>query len=165
MIREGIAKHGGYEINTEGDAFHIAFSTAAQAVLFAMETQYRLLDTSWPREVLRLPSCGEAHDKEGNLQFRGPRVRMGVHWAAEGTVAHRLMLLPRIGLGHCILHPIEGREYHPCMHLASCWGENIRHMPPPGPAEMRCWSLPCRATGTLREACCMSCSPALVAVG
>ena len=41
MIREGIAKHGGYEINTEGDAFHIAFTTVPQAVLFCMEAQYR----------------------------------------------------------------------------------------------------------------------------
>lgn len=38
-MREGIAAHGGYEINTEGDAFHIAFTTVAQAVAFAMEAQ------------------------------------------------------------------------------------------------------------------------------
>lgn len=89
MIREGIAKHNGYEINTEGDAFHIAFATVPQAVLFAMETQYRLLDTAWPREVIKLPACNEVFDKDGTLLFRGPRVRMGVHYAAEGTVAHR----------------------------------------------------------------------------
>ena len=40
-MREGIAAHGGYEINTEGDAFHIAFVTVAQAVSFAMEAQAR----------------------------------------------------------------------------------------------------------------------------
>ncbi len=27
-MREGIAKHGGYEINTEGDAFQVSFLTA-----------------------------------------------------------------------------------------------------------------------------------------
>jgi hypothetical protein len=41
VMREGIAAHGGYEINTEGDAFHIAFTTVAQAVAFAMEAQAR----------------------------------------------------------------------------------------------------------------------------
>lgn len=39
VMREGIAANGGYEINTEGDAFHIAFTTVAQAVVFAMEAQ------------------------------------------------------------------------------------------------------------------------------
>ena len=88
-MREGIAKHGGYEINTEGDAFHIAFAGVPQAVLFCMESQYRLLDTAWPREVLKLPACGEAWDRDGTLLMRGPRVRMGIHYAVEGTVAHR----------------------------------------------------------------------------
>ena len=41
VIREGIAKHGGYEINTEGDAFHIAFKNVVESVAFCMEVQYR----------------------------------------------------------------------------------------------------------------------------
>ena len=89
VIREHIARHGGYEINTEGDSFHIAFSSVAQAVFFAMDTQYRLLETNWPREVLKLSDCGEVHDKDGILIMKGPRVRMGIHFAAEGTVAQR----------------------------------------------------------------------------
>ena len=32
-MREGIAKHGGYEINTEGDAFQVAFTTVHQVSL------------------------------------------------------------------------------------------------------------------------------------
>ena len=51
-MREGIAAHGGYEINTEGDAFHIAFTTVAQAVSFAMEAQARYTlpaELSWGR--------------------------------------------------------------------------------------------------------------------
>lgn len=54
-----------------------------------METQYRLLESAWPREVLKLPSCKEVVAADGSLLFRGPRVRMGIHWAGEGTVAHR----------------------------------------------------------------------------
>ena len=56
-MREGIAKSHGYEINTEGDSFQVAFTSVADAVLFAMETQYRLLETDWPKSVLKLPSC------------------------------------------------------------------------------------------------------------
>ena len=100
MIREGIAKHNGYEINTEGDAFHIAFATVPQALLFTMETQYRLLDTAWPQEVLRLPACAEAYDRDGMLLLRGPRVRMGIHYAAEGTVAHRQAADPSLRNAH-----------------------------------------------------------------
>ena len=65
-MREGIAAHGGYEINTEGDAFHIAFTTVAQAVAFAMEAQ--VLCTAHPtsamirRTIPSLPSIsGETH--------------------------------------------------------------------------------------------------------
>lgn len=56
-MREGIAKHNGYEIITEGDSFSIAFTTVAAAVSFCMDTQYRLLETSWPKRVLSLSSC------------------------------------------------------------------------------------------------------------
>ena len=43
----------------------------------------------WTRDVLRLPACKEQLGPEGEVVFRGPRVRMGVHFAAEGTVVHR----------------------------------------------------------------------------
>ena len=58
-------------------------------MLFCLETQYRLLESAWPAEVLKLPSCKEATAADGSVLFRGPRVRMGIHWAGEGTVAHR----------------------------------------------------------------------------
>lgn len=59
MLHEGIAKFNGYEINTEGDSFHIAFTSVAAAVQVAMETQTRLLDSDWPKDVLKLPACGQ----------------------------------------------------------------------------------------------------------
>lgn len=31
-------------------------------------------------------------DDKGEKVFRGPRVRMGIHWAVEGTVANRFAL-------------------------------------------------------------------------
>ncbi len=41
VMREGIRVHGGYEINTEGDSFHIAFMDVVEAINFCMEVQYR----------------------------------------------------------------------------------------------------------------------------
>ncbi|KAL4419982.1 hypothetical protein ABPG75_007080 [Micractinium tetrahymenae] len=90
LIRELIGRYHGYEINTEGDAFHVAFKDVQHAVLFCMEVQYQMMELDWPREVLRLGSCREAKAPDGSLVFRGPRIRMGVHWAAEGTVVQRL---------------------------------------------------------------------------
>lgn len=59
LLHEGIAKFNGYEINTEGDSFHIAFTSVAAAVQVAMETQVRLLDSDWPKDVLKLPACAQ----------------------------------------------------------------------------------------------------------
>ncbi|CAL8470951.1 g10493 [Coccomyxa elongata] len=95
LLREAIARHGGYEINTEGDSFHIAFKSVVEAVGFCMDAQYQLLETPWTRDVLRLPTCREVLSPDGGVAFRGPRVRMGIHFAAEGTVAHRLHLLTK----------------------------------------------------------------------
>ena len=88
-MREGIARYGGYEIGTEGDSFHIAFRSVADAVHFCMEVQMLLLETSWPREVLKLGPCKTVADGNKEVLFRGPRVRMSIHWAIEGTIAHR----------------------------------------------------------------------------
>ena len=89
VIREHIASHGGYEINTEGDAFYVAFKQVSSAVLCAMEIQYRLMETEWSKHILKMPGCREASNSHGEPAFKGPRVRMGIHWAVEGTVAHR----------------------------------------------------------------------------
>ena len=67
----------------------VAFGTVHAAVLFCLEAQYRLLEAAWPKEVLKLSNCREVFAADGSLLFRGPRVRMGIHWAAEGTIAHR----------------------------------------------------------------------------
>lgn len=56
-MREYINKHSGYEINTEGDSFSIAFLDVQRAVLFCLDVQHRLLETNWPPEVLQLPTC------------------------------------------------------------------------------------------------------------
>ncbi|KAK9786282.1 hypothetical protein WJX73_000303 [Symbiochloris irregularis] len=74
VMREGIARYGGYEIGTEGDSFHVAFRTVADAVHFCMEVQMVLLETNWPREVLKLGPCKMVADSTSKeVLFRGPR--------------------------------------------------------------------------------------------
>jgi class 3 adenylate cyclase len=57
IIREAIAKHGGYEICTEGDSFQIAFGSCHAALAMAMDVQYRLLEANWPKNVLAQNAC------------------------------------------------------------------------------------------------------------
>lgn len=76
-------------------SFTAAFTSVAAAVAFCMDVQYRLLDTPWPAACLKLPGCRPVSNTAGDVMFVGPRVRMGVHWAREGTVAHRLHALTK----------------------------------------------------------------------
>jgi class 3 adenylate cyclase len=48
LIRAAIAGQGGYEVDTEGDAFFAAFAGAKQAVLCALEIQRSLAAHEWP---------------------------------------------------------------------------------------------------------------------
>lgn len=57
VMRSAIADAGGFEYRTEGDAFFVAFATAADAVRFGMLVQGRLLDAPWPDWLLQVPGC------------------------------------------------------------------------------------------------------------
>ena len=48
IIRAAIAAQGGYEIDTQGDAFFVACGGAKQAVLCALEVQRALAAHDWP---------------------------------------------------------------------------------------------------------------------
>jgi len=47
ILREAFANHGGYEVDTQGDAFFAAFASARDAVLAALEAQRVLSDHAW----------------------------------------------------------------------------------------------------------------------
>ena len=49
LLREAFARHGGCEVDTQGDAFFVAFGQAHDAVLAALESQRALRAQSWPR--------------------------------------------------------------------------------------------------------------------
>ncbi len=57
LLRDNIERFGGYEVQTEGDSFVIAFSSVLAAVTFCTESQYDLLQLQWPAKVLQLPAC------------------------------------------------------------------------------------------------------------
>jgi len=79
VIRASIAKHEGYEVKTEGDAFMIAFSDATLALQFAMDAQIHLRDANWPAMFIDDSLPIEAARSSSDGSFRGLRVRMGIH--------------------------------------------------------------------------------------
>lgn len=60
LLREAFDRHGGYEVDVEGDAFFVSFASASEAVAAAAEAQQALAEAEWP--------------EEGAI-----RVRMGIH--------------------------------------------------------------------------------------
>lgn len=74
-IRLNVAKHDGYEVTTEGDAFQVVFHDAFDAVGFCLDVQSDLLRCDWPEETLKHPDAGTSIDGA----WRGLRVRMGMH--------------------------------------------------------------------------------------
>jgi class 3 adenylate cyclase len=60
LVRTAIASQAGHEVDTQGDAFFVAFASAKQAVLCALQVQRALAGHEWPPGV-------------------SVRVRMGIH--------------------------------------------------------------------------------------
>ncbi|MEW5311588.1 MAG: hypothetical protein WDW38_003291 [Sanguina aurantia] len=56
-VRTTCAKWGGYESQTEGDSFIIAFQDPMSAVSFALDLQEALMDQPWPEALLALEGC------------------------------------------------------------------------------------------------------------
>src|SRR5881398_3403376 len=48
LLRKAFERHGGYEVDCQGDAFFVAFATAADAVSAAAEGQEALARAEWP---------------------------------------------------------------------------------------------------------------------
>jgi predicted ATPase/class 3 adenylate cyclase/uncharacterized protein HemY len=51
VLRDAFARHGGVEVDTQGDAFFAAFSRAQDAVAAAIDAQRGLASCSWPDAV------------------------------------------------------------------------------------------------------------------
>ena len=59
LLREVFARHDGYEVDTEGDAFFVTFARAADGVAAAEEAQQALDAAAWSGRVSRY-GCGWA---------------------------------------------------------------------------------------------------------
>jgi class 3 adenylate cyclase len=60
LLRAAFQRHHGYEVDTQGDAFFVAFARASDAVAAAVDSQRALFTHAWPRGMT-------------------VRVRMGLH--------------------------------------------------------------------------------------
>lgn len=92
LLRAAFEAHGGYEVDTQGDSFFVAFASARDAVLAAVEGQLALLSHPWPDGVVI-------------------RVRMGLHTGQAvahggrytGLAVHRAARIGAAGHGGQIL--------------------------------------------------------------
>ena len=92
LLRAAFAAHRGYEVDTQGDSFFVAFASARDALLAAVEGQRALLSHAWPEGV-------------------EIRVRMGVHTGQAvasdgrytGLAVHRAARIAAAGHGGQIL--------------------------------------------------------------
>src|ERR671915_209871 len=87
VLRDAFARWRGHEVDTQGDSFFVAFSTAADAVACAVEAQRQLAAHVWPQGVTVEVRMG-LHTGEPIAAQTG-YVGLDVHRAARvGAAAH-----------------------------------------------------------------------------
>ena len=84
IMRQCYTNHSGYEVNTEGDAFNLAFQHPVDALAFALQAQLKLYKADWPEGILKHPDGKE----EPALKFKGFRVRFGIHHGPTNSRVH-----------------------------------------------------------------------------
>ena len=81
LIRAAVVGQAGYEVDTQGDAFFVAFAGAKQAVLCALEVQQALAGHQWPAGALVRVRIG-IHTGHA-VQAEGAYAGLAVHRAAR----------------------------------------------------------------------------------
>ncbi len=81
LLREAFQTHHGFEVDTQGDAFFVAFARATDGLLAAVAAQRALAANSWPDGVTVLARMG-LHTGEPSLVPEG-YVGLDVHHAAR----------------------------------------------------------------------------------
>ncbi|HEX5827551.1 MAG TPA: adenylate/guanylate cyclase domain-containing protein [Candidatus Limnocylindrales bacterium] len=66
LVRESLARHGGVEVSTEGDAFFAVFSSATRAIAAALAAQQALAAHPWPADATVRVRMG-LHTGDGRL--------------------------------------------------------------------------------------------------
>jgi predicted ATPase/class 3 adenylate cyclase len=85
LLRDAFARHGGYEVDSEGDAFFVAFASAGEAVAAAAAAQRALAEHEWPDDAEIRVRMG-LHTGEPR-QIDGRYVGLDVHQAARVMAA------------------------------------------------------------------------------
>ena len=83
LMRAAFQQHHGHEVDTQGDAFFVAFARATDAVLAAVAAQRALASHPWPEGVAVRVRIG-LHTGEPSLTPEG-YVGLDVHRAARCT--------------------------------------------------------------------------------
>ncbi|PYI70573.1 MAG: transcriptional regulator, partial [Verrucomicrobia bacterium] len=87
ILRATLAKHGGYEVSTDGDAFFVTFSRATDGIAAAACAQREFAQHSWPENAslsVRMalhtgePGCS-GKDYTGLDIHRAARIRDAAH--------------------------------------------------------------------------------------
>jgi YVTN family beta-propeller protein len=87
LLRGAFADHRGHEVDTQGDSFFVAFPSARDAVLAAVEGQRALLTNSWPEGTELLVRMG-IHTGQAAVAD-GRYTGLAVHRAARiGAAGH-----------------------------------------------------------------------------
>ncbi len=86
LIREVVARHDGFEIDTQGDAFFVAFPSAREAVLAAVECQRAMAAHPWPDGSRFLVRMGlhTAHATPVDGRYTGLAVHRAARICAAG---------------------------------------------------------------------------------
>eukprot|EP00756_Hemistasia_phaeocysticola_P021891 Hpha_TRINITY_DN15800_c6_g8::TRINITY_DN15800_c6_g8_i2::g.187040::m.187040 len=80
VLRDVATECLGYEVKVIGDAFMLAFCTAANAVEFGAAAQLKLVQSEWPPGLCEHPLCKRVEGLDGVPLWHGPRVRIGINW-------------------------------------------------------------------------------------
>jgi YVTN family beta-propeller protein len=87
LLREAFGGHGGYEVDTQGDSFFVAFASARDALLAAVEGQLALSSHPWPEDVAIKVRMG-LHTGQA-VAHDGRYTGLAVHRAARiGAAGH-----------------------------------------------------------------------------
>src|SRR6266545_6152141 len=86
LLRASFARHGGVEVDTQGDSFFVAFPDPTDAIAAAEEGQRSLAEHSWPEDDLRVRMglhTGEPLVTDGHYVgidvHRGARIAAAAH--------------------------------------------------------------------------------------
>ena len=87
LLREAFARHDGYEVDTQGDSFFVAFARPEDAAAGAVEAQHALERHAWPQGKALHVRMG-LHTSSADASD-GRYVGLGVHRGARiGAAAH-----------------------------------------------------------------------------